>query len=174
MQRSAVVAAVVLSVGTSFPVASQNLSADLATQIAAAGHLRITTATAYGDLFQARVTVGGDSIGYGRGDAVDRRSGRRRDLPQPLPVAEVSRIELQNGSHAGTGALIGGSVGLAFGMVMIVAFANDEFFSEGMSTGDYVALGAIPTAGGALLGTLIGAAVPRWKTVYPAEPGTLR
>lgn len=71
------------------------------------------------------------------------------------------------GRHTKTGAIVGGSVGLAFGVfVGIVASAMCETDS---CNGVQPYLISIPifAGGGTLVGAAVGAAFPKWKRVYP-------
>ena len=63
-----------------------------------------------------------------------------------------------------SGALIGGLVGAGLGLALGIAMSQDEFFQA--TPGDVASVTLVLGAGGAGLGALIGALVPRWRPVY--------
>jgi hypothetical protein len=80
-----------------------------------------------------------------------------------LPVSEIERVH-SRGRATGTGALIGGAIGLIGGIVFGAYVANDVRDEEQMT---YISYGAVMGFGaGVLLGGLIGTAVPRWHEKY--------
>jgi hypothetical protein len=87
------------------------------------------------------------------------------ELEAPLPVTQVSQIQVLQGSHARTGARIGGAVGLGLSVLAVAITAGDGWVSP--STGQAVRAVVGWTALGAGLGAAIGSLSPRWTTVYP-------
>ncbi len=86
-----------------------------------------------------------------------RTDGSLMDLP-----SRVDSLWVRSGSHAGTGALIGGAVGVAGTVRLVAAFSGcRECGSIGAAR---VAAGVVVFGGGAaLLGALIGAPFPKWQ-----------
>jgi hypothetical protein len=70
------------------------------------------------------------------------------------------------GSAVKTGAIVGALTGLALG---VVAGATCNEWGEGDCPTDtaVLALGGIGLGGGALLGSLLGLAIPKWHRQYP-------
>lgn len=122
---------------------------------------------------RVRLVAGDRAILYGpRVDSVSlvyersqfpRRGGKWVHLPPPLPIAQVTEIQVVRGSHAGSGAKIGAGIGAGLVFFLFLAANTDGFFSAG----DVLAGTLIAGVGGAALGALLGSASPRWGTVYP-------
>ncbi|HKE89265.1 MAG TPA: hypothetical protein VKB45_02935 [Gemmatimonadales bacterium] len=86
-----------------------------------------------------------------------------------LGLDSVDRIQVR-GNAAGRGALIGAGIGLAGGLAMGIgltsSLCNDGLGCRNAGGGSaFIAL--VSTAGGALLGALIGSTAKRWVTIYP-------
>ena len=89
-----------------------------------------------------------------------------------LVLDGVDRIQVRRNA-AGTGALIGAGIGLmgglATGIGLTSTLCNDGLGCSNAGGGTaFIAL--VSTAGGALLGALIGSASKRWQTIYPSDP----
>ena len=91
-----------------------------------------------------------------------------------VPVVEVPIPDIDGlwvrGRATGRGALIGGGVGLAAGVVFGLLIAEDFWAlaeNDGSTAGLALSTGAIGGVGGALLGGLIGFAIPRWSQRFP-------
>ncbi len=82
-----------------------------------------------------------------------------------VPISGMAALEIQHGSHAGTGALIGGLIGLGVGSFVGALRGFCDAADCGPPALVYLFGGA---AGGALLGALIGGGSPRWKTAQPS------
>ena len=88
-------------------------------------------------------------------------------LPRSLSLDSIDRIQVP-GNAAGKGAAVGAGIGLLAGLVMSAGLSaslcsDGGCSSQGSGTA-IVTLGS--TAGGALLGALIGGTVKKWKTIY--------
>jgi hypothetical protein len=81
---------------------------------------------------------------------------------------QVTRIQVPAGSRAGGFAKVGGAVGLAFGILGVAEISGEDSWVS-PTPGEAAAAMTITTALGAGVGALIGAAVPRWKTVYASD-----
>ena len=98
-----------------------------------------------------------------------RTDGSRIDVPAP----GVDSLWVRGGSHAGTGALIGGAVGgIGLGVFAGGLAASGGFTGHcapgGCDVGGSVVAGLfVGGAAGALLGALIGAPVPKWQLRVP-------
>ena len=81
--------------------------------------------------------------------------------PFSTPLSNVARLEVSAGTkgHARTGALIGGGIGAALGLVAVIAVATDDVPGEWFepTTGETAVGAVLLTATGAGLGALIGA-----------------
>jgi hypothetical protein len=92
--------------------------------------------------------------------------------PFSTPLSNLARLEVSNGTkgHAGTGALIGGGIGAALGLVAVIAVATDDDPGEWFepTTGEAAVGAVLLTASGAALGALIGALIRSedWQDVW--------
>lgn len=93
-------------------------------------------------------------------------------VPTPLRLDGVERIQVR-GSAAGTGALIGAGIGfaggLAAGIGLTSALCNDGLGCSNEGGGTALVV-LVSTAGGALLGALIGSVSRKWETIYSSKP----
>jgi hypothetical protein len=94
----------------------------------------------------------------------------RAGSPLDVPASTVHKIERVT-SHARKGALVGLISGAAAGMLGVAMTPGCEGFCVGPSKGDVL----LPAAGlfggiGAAVGALIGAARPRHRLMYLAQP----
>ena len=141
---------------------AQELAPDVVRQISAASVVRVTLADGgRRTLYHPAVDAGGlaysDTLGLG--------NHRHVEPAPPLPMAQVTRIQVPGGSHARGGATVGGILGLGLGILGVrEASAEDSWVSP--TPGEAVGAMMITTALGAGVGALIGAAMPRWNTVY--------
>jgi hypothetical protein len=80
------------------------------------------------------------------------------DIVDPIPLAYVTRVEVRRGTkgNAGTGALAGGLLGIALGVVAVASEDSSSGWYEGAGW-DIAAVGTMGLLG-AGLGALIGAA----------------
>lgn len=84
--------------------------------------------------------------------------------PLRVPATTIDTLWTR-GSAVKTGAIVGALTGLALG---VVAGATCNDWSEDCPTDTAVfALGGIGLGGGALLGSLLGLAIPKWHRQYP-------
>lgn len=151
-----------LSLGAAAAAPAQTTAADsLAERLAAVARIRAHSAAGWMELEHPRLVA--DSLQFERGQMVDH-SGRRVAVPGPLALGTIDRIAVREGTHAGRGALIGGAIAAGFGLAAGIAMSQDEFFQAG--PGEVAAMTVVFGAGGAGLGALIGALVPRWRPVY--------
>lgn len=152
-----------LSLSAVSVAAAQHSARDsLAARLDAVARIRTHSAAGWAELEHPRLI--GDTLDFERGEMLDRRSGRRVAVPGPLALATIDRIDVRAGTHAGRGALIGGLIGAGLGLAAGIALSQDEFFQA--SPGDVAAVTLVFGAGGAGLGALLGALVPRWQPVY--------
>jgi hypothetical protein len=98
----------------------------------------------------------------------DGRLGVRADAgtTDTLRLDQLRTLSVR-GRHTKTGAIVGGSLGLATGLFfgyLIGAICDSADCDRGEP---YLVTIPLFTGGGTLLGAVIGAAVPKWKQVYP-------
>jgi len=98
----------------------------------------------------------------------DGRLGVRADAgtTDTLQLTQLRTLSVR-GRETKTGAIVGGSLGLATGLFfgwMIGAVCDA---AECDREGPFLVTIPLFTGGGTLLGAVIGAAVPKWKQVYP-------
>lgn len=152
-----------LSLGVAAAATAQTSTGDsLAARLDAVARIRTHSAAGWAELEHPRLV--GDSLGFDRGQMIERRSGRRVAVAGPLDLNTIDRIDALRGTQAGRGALIGGLIGAGLGLALGIAMSQDEFFQAG--TGEVAAATLVFGAGGAGLGALIGVLVPRWERVY--------
>jgi hypothetical protein len=83
--------------------------------------------------------------------------------PQPLRATTIDTLWTR-GSAVKTGAFVGALTGLALGVGLGLVGGGGEEFSTGLVA---VALGGFGLGAGAVLGTVIGLAIPKWHRQYP-------
>lgn len=76
------------------------------------------------------------------------------------------QIRTKAGNRAGAGAGLGAVLGGVAGLAAMASLANDDFFN--VETSDVIAGGVVCATGGALVGALIGSAIPghEWEDVH--------
>lgn len=92
------------------------------------------------------------------------------NVPRPLPVSQVFRLEASRSSML-AGALLGGVVVGAVGITTGFAEACPPYESDSC-VGDFemVARAVGGAALGAFVGALVGRGITKWKTIYTAGP----
>ncbi len=116
----------------------------------------------FGELVIRRPTLTADSLLAGADSS---------GTPGPrVSLRDVNRIQVR-GSAAGTGAAVGAGVGFAGGLLvglgLSAALCGEGGCNSEASGVTVITFGS--TAGGALLGTLVGAPLKKWHTVYRAR-----
>ncbi len=85
-----------------------------------------------------------------------------------LPASRVDSLWVRSGSHAGRGALIGGALGGIGMAALAAATTTSSSVCFRCNAGTFLAPAVVVgVAGGALVGALIGAAVPKWQLRVP-------
>jgi len=98
----------------------------------------------------------------------DGRLGIRTDAGTTDTLSLTALRELSvRGRHTKTGAIVGGIAGVGFGVFVgwVVTHVCDAADCDG--AGPYAVAIPLFGGGGALLGAAIGAAIPKWKRVFP-------
>ena len=162
MRSHAVATALLLLAGHAVPAMAQELSTETLQAINAASRARVRL----GDEGWHRLA------GTGRGMSVDSgrvyvRDGRSDSSLTEVALGDVRELQVARGSNAGRGAFIGGGIGLALGIVAVIALSGDDWTTP--TAGQAVAGMLVNTAAGAGIGALVGSASTRWRTVYPAD-----
>lgn len=83
--------------------------------------------------------------------------------PLRIPATSVDTLWTK-GTSWKQGAVVGAILGLGLGVAAAAAGFGEEDVDQ---TELWVACMGIGTAGGAVVGTIFGAAIPRWKRRYP-------
>jgi hypothetical protein len=93
-------------------------------------------------------------------------SGSLAQVPSPLPVAQITQIQVPHGSHALLGGKVGAAIGCGLSLIVIATTSGNGWTSPTPDEAGFeiVAL----TFMGAGVGALIGSTSPRWRTVYDA------
>lgn len=116
-----------------------------------------------------RARLGPDQAITGRYSPIgDGRLGITLDrgATDTLRLDQLSELAVR-GRHTKTGASIGGAAGAAFGaFVGIIITATCET-SDCNGVGPYLLAIPLFGSGGALLGAAVGAAIPRWRRIFP-------
>jgi hypothetical protein len=86
---------------------------------------------------------------------------------EPFLTSNVRYIAVKSGTYAGSYALYGGAVGLLSSLIAVLE--TDPLGESGINWFPFV---AGFTAGGAVIGGLIGACNPKWKTLYIQNKAT--
>jgi hypothetical protein len=143
-------------------VAGQTLSSAVIQQINASSKAKVRLVEGgRGTLFSP--TADSSSVGFERSEFLNR-GGNTVNLASPFEVNQVREIQVKVGSHTGKGAKIGAGVGAALALIGVIALSGDPYLSP--TTGEAATGVVVWTGIGAGVGALIGAASPRWKTVY--------
>jgi len=83
-----------------------------------------------------------------------------------LQLTQLRTLSVR-GRNTKTGAIIGGSAGLAAGLFFGWMIGALDDSADPDRTGPFLVTVPLFTGSGALLGGVIGAAIPKWKKVYP-------
>ena len=143
---------------------AQTLSPEAIQQVNAASRIRVRLASGEGGTLYAPAIDSG-SLSY-TGSRVLGQVGSLAQLTAPLPVAQITQIQVPHGSHALLGGKIGAAVGCGLSLLAIAVTAGDSWTSP---TPDEAGRAIVAlTLIGAGAGALIGSASPRWRTVYDA------
>jgi hypothetical protein len=111
-----------------------------------------------------RVAVTGEGRQVGRVLDRDAAALILSAEPQPsrVPIASVDSLWTRR-SNAKTGAILGALLGAGLGVVAATSMAEYDIDRSALWVGSL----GVGTAGGALLGALLGAAAPGWQRRYP-------
>jgi hypothetical protein len=146
---------------------SQELPANVVQQINASTKARVRlVGGGSGTLYSPKADP--TSLSSNRSSLLDS-GGTAVSGSQLLPIAQLAEIQVAHGSHAGSGAKIGGGLGAALALLAVALTSGQDYVSP--TTGQAVAAVVGWTGIGAGIGALIGSASPRWQTVYlPPAP----
>lgn len=89
---------------------------------------------------------------------------------QQYLISDVRYIAVKNGTYAGSYGAVGGGIGLLSAVYGVLSVKNDPTLDDSDVNWAPFIVGF--TAGGAVLGALIGATKPRWKTLYTPDNKT--
>ncbi|PYP20842.1 MAG: hypothetical protein DMD53_09770 [Gemmatimonadetes bacterium] len=147
-------------------------------QINAAVKIRAVGAWGRAELTEPRVDA--DTIRYSRARVLASFSTpsalpqpRGLVLPQPLPLEDLTEIQVPSGNDAAHGAVAGGLLLGLIGLVAGVATSScDSCLGRGASAGNVIGVALIGGAIGAGIGALLGSTSTRWMTVYRTAPSS--
>jgi hypothetical protein len=164
MRRRPILIALLLLPGPFPGLAAQELSPETLQAIHSASRARVRLA---GEGWH-RLTAA-DSSGVAAGGAsIFIGAGRAGQPAGAVPLSRVAQVQVKAGSHAGSGAKIGGAIGLGLSLLAIAVTAGDDWAAP---TGEQAIAGTmVTTAIGAGIGALVGLTSPRWRTVYGVDP----
>jgi hypothetical protein len=155
--RSTPALAALLLLAALTPLAAQELSPEAREAIHNASSARVRLA---GEGWRPLAGTSGALLYVG--------AGRTGDPAGAVPLDRVAQVQVRSGSHAGSGARIGGAIGLGLSAVALLLASTDSWTSP---TGGQVVSGLIGTTlFGAGVGALVGSSSPRWRTVYGMDP----
>ena len=156
MRPRPIVTALLLLAGLSASVAAQELSPETLQAIHNASRARVRLA---GAGWRPLTGAAGGASMY---------VGGRGGQPSAVPLSQVAQVQVKAGSHAGSGAKIGGAIGLGLSLLAIAATAGDDWAAP---SGEQAIAGTMfTTAFCAGIGALVGLTSPRWRTVYGVDP----
>ena len=147
-------------------------------EINAAVKIRAVGAWGRAELTEPRVDA--DTIRYSRARVLASFSTpsalpqpRGLVLPQPLPLEDLTEIQVPSGNDAAHGAVAGGLLLGLIGLVAGVATSScDSCLGRGASAGNVIGVALIGGAIGAGIGALLGSTSTRWRTVYRTAPSS--
>jgi hypothetical protein len=143
---------------------AQTLPPEAMQQVNTASRIRVRLASGERGALYAPA-IDSASLSY-TGSRLLGLGGSLAQLPPPLPVSQITQIQVPHGSHALLGGKVGAGVGCGLSLLAIAVTSGDGWTSPtaGEAGRAIVALTLI----GAGVGALIGSASPRWRTVYDA------
>jgi len=150
---------VALSVVGLVTIASPRAQAQEAETLSAAQRAGLALARLGGGQ-RVRIRAGGDGFVQGwisnSPNLVTLRTADRSTIEVPAPGVDSLWVR---GTHARTGALVGGVAGLGLGAFLVT--------NSNPYTARNTVAGGLGLVGGGVIGALIGAAVPRWQLRVP-------
>jgi hypothetical protein len=147
------------------PLAAQELSPEALSAIQSASHAR---ARLTGEGWHRLAGSATSPAASPDGAQLYLAAGRGGEPTTPIALSRVAQVQVARGSHAGSGAKIGGGIGLGLSLLAIAITAGDDWAAP--TAGQAIAGTILNTAFGAGVGALIGLASPRWHTVYGVDP----
>lgn len=88
---------------------------------------------------------------------------RSDGVPITLPRDRIRALDVSKGTNAGRAAAIGAGIGLLTGLLAIAQVSMDD--TRQLKRGAAVVLPIGLTAGGGLIGLVVGSSSPRWESV---------
>jgi hypothetical protein len=147
------------------PLAAQELSPEALQAIHNASRARVRLA---GEGWHPLNATAADSAGAANGGLLYLGNGRAGQPPGAVPLSQIAQVQVKAGSHAGSGAKIGGAIGLGLSLLAVAVTAGDDWAAP--TGGQAIAGTFVTTAFGAGIGALVGLTAPRWRTVYGVDP----
>jgi hypothetical protein len=165
MRFQFIVPALLVLSGAFAPAATQQLSPETIQQISTASRARARLA---GERWHRLAGSAVSPAATADGTQLYFAAGREGEPIKPIPLSQISQVQVARGSHAGSGAKIGGAIGLGLSLLAIAVTAGDDLAAP--TAGQAIAGTLLNTGFGAGVGALIGLASPRWHTVYGVDP----
>jgi hypothetical protein len=166
MRPRSLVTALLLLAGPLTTLAAQELSTEALQAIHSASRARVRLA---GEGWRPLTGTAADSAGgAATGALLYVGSGPSGQPSGAVPLSQIAQVQVRSGSHAGSGAKIGGAIGLGLTVLALIAASGDEWTSP--TAGQAVGSLIVTPLFGAGIGALVGSASPRWRTVYGVDP----
>ena len=165
MRNRFIVPALLYLSGALAPAAAQQLSPETVQQISSASRARARLA---GEGWHRLAGSTTSPAASADGAQLYFAAGREGEPITPVALSRIAQVQVARGSHAGSGAKIGGGIGLGLSLLAIAVTAGDDWAAP--TAGQAIAGTILNTAFGAGVGALIGLASPRWHTVYGVDP----
>lgn len=91
-------------------------------------------------------------------------------IVKQISTSVVRYVKIKKGSYVGLGALAGAGIGLLSSVYGVLTVKNDPSLDDsGVNWGPFI-VGF--TAGGALIGSIVGVCIPKWKTYFIPDQRT--
>jgi hypothetical protein len=81
-----------------------------------------------------------------------------------ISTSAVRYVKVKKGNYAGLGALAGAGMGLLSSVYGVLTVENDPYYDDTDVNWSPFIVGF--TAGGALIGTVVGLCIPKWRTYF--------
>ena len=98
------------------------------------------------------------------------KSGDGSTNMKQVSASSVRYVKIKKGSYAGIGAIAGGGFGLLVMLDVVLSVKSDATLDD--SNVNWAPYVVAVTAGGVLIGSLVGLCIPKWKTYFLPDKKT--